>query len=88
MQQVHFEIFKHFREQFVRFYTHEKLKNPFQAATKEDFEALSDEDAFKMIFPTLSGDNWKNLLSKNDNDIKDALYTLRIKNMTGYMEAC
>ena len=33
-------------------------------------------------------DNWKNLLSKNDLDIKQALYCLRIKNMTGYMDPC
>ncbi len=41
-----------------------------------------------MIFPTLNSENWKNLLSKNDLDLKEALYTLRIKNLTGYMESC
>ena len=28
------------------------------------------------------------MLSKNDLSIQEAIYTLRIKNMTGYMEAC
>ena len=88
LQQVHFEIFKYFRKSLVKFYTVDGLKNPFKAATREEFEALSDQDAFQMIFPTLTTENWKNLLSKNDLDIKEALYTLRIKNMTGYMESC
>ena len=41
-----------------------------------------------MVFPNLNEETWKNLLSKNDLSITDAIYTLRLKNMTGYMEAC
>lgn len=54
----------------------------------EEFEDLSDEDAFQIVFPSLNEESWKTLLSKNDLNISQAIYTLRIKNMTGYMEAC
>ena len=88
LQRVHFEVFKFFRSYFSRFYIHDTLTPPFQAATREEWEALSDEEAFQQAFPELAVDNWKNLLSKNDLDIKQAVYCLRIKNMTGYMDPC
>lgn len=88
LQRVHLEIFKFFRKYLSKFYVHEELKNPFKAATKEEFESLSDEEAFQMVFHTLTAENWKNFLAKNDLDISEAIYTLRIKNMTGYMETC
>ena len=88
LQRLHFEVFKFFRSYFSRFYIHDTLTPPFQASTREEWEALSDEEAFQQAFPELAVDNWKNLLSKNDLDIKQAVYCLRIKNMTGYMDPC
>ena len=82
------EVFKFFKNYFSRYYIHDTLKTPFKAATKEEWEALSDEEAFHQAFPELNADNWKNLLSKNDLDVSQAVYCLRIKNMTGYMEGC
>jgi hypothetical protein len=56
--------------------------------TLEEFNALSDEEAFKLTFPALNEDTWKNTLSKNDFSLQDITYCLRIKNLTGYMESC
>lgn len=56
--------------------------------TLEEFDALTDEQAFSVVFPALSEVTWKTVLSKNDNLITDLPYCLRIKNLTGYMESC
>lgn len=64
------------------------MRNPFSISTREEWESLTDEEAFKVAFPELSEGNWKELLSKNDLEIRQAVYCLRVKNMTGYMEPC
>lgn len=66
LKTVHLEVFKFYRHYLSKFYTDESLKIPFKAETKEEFEALSDEEAFNMVFPELNEGSWKELLSKND----------------------
>lgn len=41
------EVFKFYRRYLSRYYIHDTLKVPFKAATKEEWEALSDEEAFQ-----------------------------------------
>lgn len=36
----------------------------------------------------MNEDTWKELLKKDDFSIDEALYAVRIKNITGYMEPC
>lgn len=40
------------------------------------------------MFPSLNEENWKDVLSRNDLDLSQAYYCLRIKNLSGYMESC
>lgn len=99
LHQVHLEVFRFFRYAFSAFYTCAGLRAPFRgqsideaeagkALTKEQYEALSLEEAFAASFPLLQEDNWKNMLTKNDLELGQMMYSLRVKNLTGYMEPC
>lgn len=46
------------------------------------------EQKFAVCFPNLTEENWKQYLLKNDLALIDNLYSLRIKNQSGYNEAC
>ena len=46
------------------------------------------EEKFQSAFPDLTEENWKTLLPKNDLDITQVLYSPRLKNLSGYMDAC
>lgn len=56
--------------------------------SKEEFEELSLEQQFQTVFSGLREDNWREFLKRNDIPLNEALYSLRLKNMSGYMEAC
>lgn len=56
--------------------------------TKEEFEKLTLEEQFSAVFSGLKEDNWKDFLRRNDIALYEALYCLRLKNISGYMEAC
>jgi hypothetical protein len=40
------------------------------------------------VFPSLNEDTWKEILKKDDFTMDEMLYSLRLKNITGYMEPC
>jgi len=56
--------------------------------SKEEFAALTLEGTICLRFPILNTENWKDKLSRNDLDISQAIYVLRLKNLSGYMEMC
>jgi len=89
---VHHEIFKFFRHSFLELFNSSKAY--FKRAdsdvyyTREEYEALPLEEAFRATFPALDTSNWKTVLAKGDLDYRQMIYQLRIKSLTGYMEAC
>ena len=49
---------------------------------------MNSNEQFSTVFSCLNEDNWKDILSKDDFDVAELPYALRIKNIAGYMEAC
>jgi len=41
-----------------------------------------------VLFPSLTEENWKELLSKTEFTLSEALYIPKLKNLAGYMESC
>jgi hypothetical protein len=55
---------------------------------REEFEKMDLNEQFSAVFSALNEDNWKDLLSKEDFDVAETPYILKLRNITGYMEAC
>jgi hypothetical protein len=98
LAQVHLEVFKFFRYAFSELYAmkknyFKKLRDGEEQAqqeylSKEEYETLTNEEAFKVTFPVLGEENWRQVLKKDDLDYTSMIYQLRIKSLTGYMESC
>lgn len=96
LQRLHLEVFKFFSGRLHILIDVQKNlplilneEGEIKHLSMEEFEALSLEQKFKVFFPTLNEENWKDLLSKTtDFKFEEALYLLKLKNMSGYMESC
>eukprot|EP00347_Sterkiella_histriomuscorum_P023008 403336310 len=92
LYEVHLEVLNFFLCNFFNLYKDQQtIFKKIQSEglyTMEEFDQLSLEEKFQVIFPILNEENWQDVLRRNDLNIQDCLYTLRLKNLSGYMETC
>ena len=63
LKQIHFEVFSYLRPYFNIYF---KEKDKVESISHSDFEKLSDEDAFKILYEGLTEDNWKKKFEKSN----------------------
>eukprot|EP00347_Sterkiella_histriomuscorum_P018454 403345455 len=92
LYEVHLEVLNFFLGNFINLFKDQltifKKIQSVGLYTMEEFDQLSLEEKFQVIFPILNEENWQDVLRRNDLNIQDCLYTLRLKNLSGYMETC
>jgi hypothetical protein len=95
LHQIHLEVFRFFLGSLEILYSLQQppFRKPGETdtgdfLTKEEFFKLRLEEQFAAAFSGLKEGAWKEFLKRNDIPYSEALYSLRLRNMSGYMESC
>ena len=103
LKQLHVEFFTLYRELIYRWFKDiettgksdrsrydPKYKHPQtgELLTYTTLIALSMEDQFAALFPTLDEESWKEVLSKRTWDQQEMPYKLMVENTSGYSQDC